>query len=192
MLNETRVNLKHLLEDIRDSYNFPLEEAIITELIANALDSRASRIDFKIDKENRFLRCLDNGQGMKRAALREYHNIATSLKQKGAGIGFAGVGSKLSLLIADRVVTESRGGYGSRAATEWRITNPYRAPWKFVPTTDAVPYSRGTAVTIFISGDKIHLLEEEFVRQTIIKHFYPLLCDKFYEEILRYFYKKPD
>ena len=30
MLNEIRVNLKHLLEDIRDSYVSPLEE-VITE-----------------------------------------------------------------------------------------------------------------------------------------------------------------
>jgi hypothetical protein len=36
-IHESRVNLEHLLEDIRDSYPFPQEEAIITELIANAL-----------------------------------------------------------------------------------------------------------------------------------------------------------
>jgi len=38
-MGETRVNLRHLLEDIRDSYPYPIEEAIVTELIANALDS---------------------------------------------------------------------------------------------------------------------------------------------------------
>ncbi len=46
MINETRVNLKHLLEDIRDSYTSPLEEIILTELIANALDSKAVNIHF--------------------------------------------------------------------------------------------------------------------------------------------------
>ena len=40
MQNETRVNLKHLLEDMRDSYSSPLEEVILTELLANALDSK--------------------------------------------------------------------------------------------------------------------------------------------------------
>lgn len=191
MLNETRVNLKHLLEDIRDSYTSPLEEVIITELIANTLDSKASRVDFMIDKVNKFFRCIDNGLGMKRASLREYHNIAASAKQKGQGIGFAGVGAKLSLLLAEKVITESKGGHGSRAATEWKMANPYRAPWKFVPTGDVVPHTRGTAVTIYFTDDQIHLLKPEFVQNTILKHFYPLLHDKIREEILRYFYKKP-
>ncbi|OGN09716.1 MAG: hypothetical protein A3J46_02660 [Candidatus Yanofskybacteria bacterium RIFCSPHIGHO2_02_FULL_41_11] len=191
MLNETRVNLKHLLEDIRDSYTAPLEEVIVTELIANALDSKAHRIDFIVSSENGFLRCIDNGLGMKRPQLKEYHNIAASAKQKGLGIGFAGVGAKLSLLLAERVVTESKGGYGSRAATEWRLTNPYRAPWKFVPSNDLITNSRGTAITIFFSDRQTHLLKTGFVRMSIVKHFYSLFHDKLQEQILRYVYKKP-
>lgn len=190
MQNETRVNLKHLLEDMRDSYNSPLEEAILTELIANALDSKATRLDFIVNQTARFLRCVDNGIGMKRPALKEYHNIASSDKVRGAGIGFAGVGAKLSLLLAERVVTESKGGRGSRAATEWRITNPYRAPWKFVPTSDAIPHSRGTSVTIYFSDAQSHLLKKDFVQNAIIKHFYPLLHDYLTEEILRFVYRK--
>lgn len=42
MANETRINLRHLLEDIRDGYALPIEEVIVTELTANALDSGAS------------------------------------------------------------------------------------------------------------------------------------------------------
>lgn len=45
-MRETRVNLKHLLEDIRDSYNIPIEEAIVSELVANALDSGADSVFF--------------------------------------------------------------------------------------------------------------------------------------------------
>ena len=48
-MGETRVNLRHLLEDIRDTYPFPVEEVILTELVANALDSGASEIGFTID-----------------------------------------------------------------------------------------------------------------------------------------------
>lgn len=190
MQNETRVNLKHLLEDMRDSYSAPLEEVILTELIANALDSKATRLDFSVNPTELFLRCVDNGGGMKRAQLKEYHNIASSEKVRGQGIGFAGVGAKLSLLLAERVVTESKGGRGSRAATEWRLTNPYRAPWKFIPTTAAVSFPRGTSVTIYFTDDQPHLLKKEFVTNTIIKHFYPLLHEYLKEEILRYVYKK--
>jgi len=190
MQNETRVNLKHLLEDIRDSYSAPLEEVILTEIIANALDGKATRLDFTVNPAERFLRCVDNGLGMKRPALKEYHNIAATDKVRGAGIGFAGVGAKLSLLLAEKVVTESKGGRGSRAATEWRLTSSYRAPWKFVPTTDAIPHSRGTSVTMHFSDAQSHLLRKEFVANAVTKHFYPLLHDYLTEEILRFVYRK--
>lgn len=190
MQNETRVNLKHLLEDMRDSYNAPLEEVIITELIANALDSKATRLDFAVNADERYMRCVDNGGGMKRAQLKEYHNIASSDKVRGAGIGFAGVGAKLALLLAERVVTESKGGRGSRAATEWRLTNPYRAPWKFIPTTETVSSPRGTSITLYFTDNQPHLLRKEFVTDTVTKHFYPLLHEYLNEEILRYVYRK--
>ena len=48
---ETKVNLRHLLENIRDSYQCPIDEAILTELIANALDSSASRIEITANAE---------------------------------------------------------------------------------------------------------------------------------------------
>ncbi|OHA23027.1 MAG: hypothetical protein A3G52_02015 [Candidatus Taylorbacteria bacterium RIFCSPLOWO2_12_FULL_43_20] len=190
MQNETRVNLKHLLEDMRDSYSSPLEEVILTELIANALDSRATRIEFTVNSAEYFMRCVDNGVGMKRTALRDYHNIAASKKVRGEGIGFAGVGAKLSLLLADKVVTESKGGRGSRAATEWRLTNQYRAPWKFVPAVGAVPYPRGTSVSMYFTDAESHLMREDFVRDTIIKHYYPLLNEFLTKEILKFVYKK--
>ena len=191
MLNETRVNLRHLLEDIRDSYTSPLEEVILTELIANALDGKAANISFVVDAQNSFLRCGDDGLGMKRPALKNYHNIAASAKTRGAGIGFAGVGAKLALLIADKVVTESKGGHGSQAATEWRLISPYRAPWKFLPFAGGVQTPRGTAVSIYFSDSQAHLLRAEFVKQAVIKHFYPLLSESFFKKILKYFYKKP-
>jgi hypothetical protein len=37
-MGETRVDLLHLLEDLRDAYPGGLEETILTEIAANALD----------------------------------------------------------------------------------------------------------------------------------------------------------
>ena len=190
-MNETRVNLQHLLEDIRDSYTSPLEEVILTELVANALDSKATRIDFDVDTEQKFIRCTDNGTGMKREAIKNYHNIAASTKTRGSGIGFAGVGAKLSLLIAQQVITESKGGYGSHCATTWQLTGPYRAPWKFIPFSDKINNPRGTSVAIHFTDDHSHLLKADFVRESILKHFYPLLNQKIMRDLLKYFYKKP-
>lgn len=63
-MGETRVNLKHLLEDLRDSYHYSLEETILTELIANALDSQASELRFQTDPKSKTLSIIDNGMGM--------------------------------------------------------------------------------------------------------------------------------
>src|SRR5437667_121017 len=38
-MGETRVDLLHLLEDLRDAYPGATEETILTEIVANALDS---------------------------------------------------------------------------------------------------------------------------------------------------------
>jgi len=41
-VGETRVDLLHLLEDLRDAYPASTEETILTEIVANALDSGAA------------------------------------------------------------------------------------------------------------------------------------------------------
>src|SRR5688572_1789191 len=105
---ETRINLKHLLENLRDSYPFAIEEAILTELIANSLDSKADRIEIRIDPASGVLHLVDNGAGMDRADFRQYHDIAASSKVRGRGIGFAGMGAKLALLLCERVDTETK------------------------------------------------------------------------------------
>ena len=48
-MGETRVDLLHLLEDLRDAYPEALEETILTEVVANALDSGATEIGVTAD-----------------------------------------------------------------------------------------------------------------------------------------------
>lgn len=192
MGNETRVNLKHLLEDLRDAYSSPIEEVIVTELIANSLDSGATQIRLRTQPEDGIFSCIDNGEGMNRAAMRSYHNIAASTKERGAGIGFAGVGAKLSLLVARRVVTESRGKHGAQGAAEWYLKNAFRAPWKFVPFSGVIETGKGTSVSIILDNQASPLLAETFLIKTIQRHFYPLVAR--HEPIGKMFklvYKKP-
>lgn len=190
MAHETRVNLWRLLHDIRDAYAAPLEEVIITELVANALDSGASRIEFVVDREKGRMRCADNGSGMRRTTLKEYHDIAASTKERGLGIGFAGIGAKLSLLVAESVITETHGPKGSRGATHWHLTTTNRAPWKFIPSPGYVSTPRGTAVEIVLSSPHSSLCDPTRVSQTILKHFFPLLDSGMKEKLLRLIYPK--
>src|SRR4030095_3873907 len=119
-MGETRVDLLHLLEDLRDAYPGSLEETILTELVANGLDSGAWPVALRADAAARTLTVVDDGRGMKRRDLVRYHDIAASTKTRGEGIGFAGVGVKLGLLAAEEVVTETRRGK-VHAATSWHL-----------------------------------------------------------------------
>lgn len=190
MAHETRVNLFHLLEDIRDGYTIPLEEVITTELIANTLDSGASCIGFNTDKDAGWVRVIDNGHGMRRSELKEYHNIAATTKSRGHSIGFAGIGAKLSLLTSQRVFTETKGLRGSRSATEWHLSSPLRAPWKFIPFEGVVKTPKGTAVTIFLKNKFSPLLDPQFIERVIRKHFHAFFHPFLLGGLHRYVYRK--
>lgn len=187
-MGETRVNLKHLLEDIRDAYPFPMEEAIITELVANSLDSQASKISFWAKPESANLIIIDNGSGMSDRDFTAYHDIASTTKVRGKGIGFAGVGVKLALLCAESVVTETRR-LGFHKATKWNLESNVRAPWEYVEPEGLVPSVEGTAISISLMSRKSNLLDPGFIQRVVQKHFYPLLNKEFMRRILKHVYK---
>jgi len=79
----------------------------------------------------------DNGSGMQRKDLARYHDIASSTKRRGQGIGCAGVGIKLGLLVCEEVLTETKRGQ-THVSTMWHLSSRHRAPWKWMP-----PIGRG-------------------------------------------------
>ncbi|MBA2302299.1 MAG: ATP-binding protein [Acidobacteria bacterium] len=181
-MGETRVDLQHLLEDLRDAYTGSLEETILTEITANALDSGATRISLQPRAADATLTVVDDGRGMKRRDLGRYHDVAASSKARGEGIGFAGVGIKLGLLVAEEVVTETRRG-ATHAATTWRLATRYRAPWKWIPPP-GLTSSRGTAVQLRLSNPLSPLLDPGYLETALRTHFAPLL-DPDYDDLLR-------
>jgi hypothetical protein len=176
-VGETRVDLLHLLEDIRDAYPGALEETILTEVLANALDSGASRIGITPDPTAATLTVVDDGAGMRRRELARYHDVAASTKTRGQGIGFAGVGIKLGLLVADEVHTETRRGK-SHVASSWHLASRHRAPWRWVPPAGLVD-GRGTAVRLRLRNALSPLLDAGFIETTVRRHFEPLLDPQF-------------
>jgi hypothetical protein len=180
-MGETRVDLLHLLEDLRDAYPGMLEETILTEMVANSLDSGASRIVIQVDPSDGTLMVLDNGSGMQRKDLARYHDIASSTKRRGQGIGFAGVGIKLSLLVCEEVLTETKRGQ-THVSTTWHLSSRHRAPWKWVPPSGMVN-QQGTAVRLKLQNVLSPLLDQGFVGAALCRHFQPLL-DPTFENIL--------
>jgi hypothetical protein len=186
-VGETRVDLQHLLEDLRDAYSGSLEQTILTEIIANALDSGAGRVRIQTDAAAATLTVTDDGRGMKRRELARYHDIASSTKSRGETIGFAGVGIKLGLLVSREVVTETRRG-GKSVATRWHLKSKHRAPWKWIPAPELVP-ERGTAVRLVLENPLSPLLDAGYIAGTVREHFEPLL-DPAFDDLLRRHYAK--
>ena len=178
-MGETRVDLLHILEDLRDAYPGSIEETILTEIIANALDSGATQIAFGSDPASGTLTTIDNGSGMRRKELARYHDIAASTKTRGQGIGFAGVGIKLGLLVCEEVLTETRRGK-SHVATSWHLGSRYRAPWKWVPPLGLVA-ERGTGVRLKVHNALSPLLDPGFLEASMRRHYQPLLDPSFDE-----------
>ena len=178
-MGETRVDLLHLLEDLRDAYPGSLEESILTEVVANSLDSGAGFIALTADPAESTLTVVDDGSGMKRRELARYHDIASSGKSRGEGIGFAGVGIKLGLLASEEVLTETRRGK-SHVATRWYLRSRHRAPWNWVPPAGLVA-AHGTAVRLKIRNALSPLLDPGFLEGALRAHFQPLLDPAFSE-----------
>ena len=128
---------------------------------------------------------VDDGRGMQRRDLARYHDVAASTKQRGDGIGFAGVGIKLGLLVSSEVVTETRRG-ASHVATRWHLASRYRAPWKWIPPPGLVT-ARGTAVQLRLTNPLSPLLDAGYLEEALRRHFEPLF-DAAFDEILRRHY----
>lgn len=174
-MGETRVDLLHLLEDLRDAYPASLEETIIGEIVANALDSGATAVALDTTSAPNSLTVCDNGNGMTRRELARYHDLAASAKTRGRTIGFAGVGIKLGLLACEEVFTETRRG-PTHVATRWRLASRHRAPWSWVEPAGLIETPpRGTAVRLHVVNPLSPLLDPAFIAATLARHYEPLI-----------------
>src|SRR3989304_1713214 len=99
---------------------------------------------------------------MRRRELARYHDIASSAKVRGAGIGFAGVGIKVALLVCAQVLTETRRGK-HHVASAWRLASRQKAPWRWTPPPGLVG-ERGTAVRLAPTNPLSPLLDPGFLQ----------------------------
>jgi Histidine kinase-, DNA gyrase B-, and HSP90-like ATPase len=176
-MGQTRVDLHHLLEDLRDAYPDAIEETILSEIVANALDSGGASIRVLTDPTEKTLVVVDDGSGMSRRELARYHDLAASSKIRGEGIGFAGVGIKLGLLVAEAVLTETRRG-PVHVASRWHLASRHKAPWHWVEPPGWVG-ERGTAVSLRLRNPLSPLLDAGYLEGCLRSHFQPLLEPEF-------------
>jgi hypothetical protein len=178
------IDYDHFLDDIRDMYPFGIDEAVLVELIANALDAKTSLLDIRIDPDQNIFEMSDNGSGMTANNFVIYHNFSTSFKRKGHGIGFAGLGAKLALKISEKIVTETRSKY-FWGASEWKFTGrgKHSQPvWYDLKQPRDLTH-QGTRVRIYLKGKSNSLLKPNEVKEIIFRHYNPILtASEFFEQ----------
>ena len=126
--HESAVNYQNLIKDLADMYPSDVAEVIVVELVANALDAKATLISVDYDKSRKVLVIEDNGKGMSQSQFQQYHDFAAGLKSRGEGIGFAGVGAKISFQIAKRVVTETKS-QSFNGGSNWYFQTERKLVW---------------------------------------------------------------
>ena len=104
------VDRLHNLENLLDMYEYNELDVLVNEAIANAVDAfrehsvKLGKIDITFTKKNSevgYLTFHNNAPPMTEKQFygeSGYHKVSFSAKQKGRGIGFAGVGAKLFLV----------------------------------------------------------------------------------------------
>jgi hypothetical protein len=182
-VHHSTVNFENFIRDLAEMYPFDVAEVVVVELIANCLDAKATIITVDFDASRRILVVQDNGRGMTAAEFEQYHDFAAGLKFRGTGIGFAGVGAKVSFNIADVVITETRGN-SFCGASRWYLQSKKHLVWEDIKPSVGV---QGTRVEVqFRSLAKIPYSSDTDLLAILKRHYLPLLDPKF----LSLFYEK--
>jgi len=175
--HDSSINYENLIRDLAEMYPFDVPEVIIVELVANALDAGATRISIEYDPHDQTLIIEDNGQGMSASQFDEYHDFAAGLKARGTGIGFAGIGAKISFSIADRVITETRSDAFS-GGSDWRLYSKNRLVWDDIQPVHLQDH--GTRVEVRLRPDaRLPYATAQDLAELLRRHYLPLTDSSF-------------
>lgn len=176
-IHESSVNYQNLIRDLADMYPFDVAEVVLVELVANSLDAKPTRIAIDFDPHTKVLIVTDDGKGMSASEFDQYHDFAAGLKTRGTGIGFAGVGAKVSFNIATRVVTQTRSKTFA-GGSNWYLQSKKKLVWEDIQPTHLHGY--GTRVEVrFISNATLPYSSTEDLVKLLERHYLPLLDAKY-------------
>lgn len=178
-VHESAVNYANLIRDLAEMYPTEIAEVVVIELLANSLDAKAQTIRVSFDNEHRTLVVEDDGDGMDAEQFVQYHDFAMGLKTRGDGIGFAGVGAKISFNVAERVLTETRSE-SFCSASDWYLLPSGRLVWE----EGSPEHLRGTGTRVEVRFNRdTHLpfASSAALTRVVRRHYLPLLDRRFLE-----------
>ena len=173
----SKVNFRKLVQDLASMYGDDTFDVVLSELVANALDAKPNQVSVEWDEKRRILVVTDDGAGMDSNAFEQYHDFAAELKTRGDGIGFAGVGAKISFNIATRVITETRHN-GKENSSDWRWRSDGTLVWNRIQSNKL--QTNGTRVEVHFEPDQsLRYIDEEYLLAVLRKQYLPLFIVDF-------------
>jgi len=176
-IHQSSVNFRDLIQNLAGMYTYGIREIVLVETIANALDAKAERINIFFNKNENTLAIQDNGKGMDEKTFTKYHDFSVSLKSRGTGIGFAGLGSKIAFNSAQKVITETRSS-SYEGGSNWYLKGE-RLIWEEIPVRRIS--KTGTYVEIQFNKYKGPMYTgTEDIINIIERHYTPLFIEQFH------------
>lgn len=176
-IHESSVNYQNLIRDLAEMYPFEVAEVVLVELVANSLDAKPTRISIDFDPQTKVLMVRDNGKGMNASEFDQYHDFAAGLKTRGTGIGFAGIGAKVSFNIATKVVTETCSETFS-GGSNWYLQTKSKLIWEDIQPSH-LP-GPGTRVEVVFRPDAaINYSSTEDLVRLLRRHYLPFFDIEF-------------
>ena len=173
----SKVNFRKLVRELADMYRDDTFDVVLSELVANALDAKPSRILIDWDRGRRVLTVADDGNGMDATAFEQYHDFAAELKTRGDSIGFAGIGAKISFNIADQVITETRRS-GVVNSSDWRWHPDGSLRWNRIESDRL--QADGTRVEVHFGPDEdLHSVDDKYLLDVLWRQYLPLFVSAF-------------
>jgi hypothetical protein len=122
------IDLSGALGDFLEAYTERHEDVLVLEALSNTIDAKAKNVHITLKKGSGhfYIKFADDGPGMSKEQFKDYHTVSLSRKQKGEGIGFAGVGAKIYLASRDGseiLTVTSTGANNTLASKMYRIGN---------------------------------------------------------------------
>lgn len=186
-IHESSVNYQNLIQDLADMYPFDVAEVVVVELLANSLDAKSTGISVDFNPDAKVLVVTDNGRGMTASEFNQYHDFAVGLKTRGSGIGFAGVGAKVSFNIAGQVITETISETFA-GGSNWYLQSKNKLVWEDIKPVHL--HNHGTRVEVrFTSKATLPYSSTEDLVNLLKRHYLPLLDAKYldlYEHLGHY------
>lgn len=161
------------MENIREHYTFPIDEAVIVENVDNCIDERYHTIHF--NSKDGVLEILMLGDGMSEDVFwKTLTKIAATTKieeRRGTSLGRYGWGMKISMSVADYVIIETKSN-SFHGAQSWKLIDGIPKRKKEQPKKEFG--ENFTIVIIKLNAEYQTKITPDFIEGTL-QQFYPTI-----------------